>query len=651
MDRIEMDRIKYYSPNNLAGGYNLEKAEQVILNFDSNKDYNINDILELFNICKYFDNKVYLKKWDEDYIKKLKSIVKQMKSKVYKYFNIKLNDNNIVLIYKEINARYKSDFFELFSDCLSSINISDGKMTELIQCEKTQISDILKNKPLVIKYDYIIREYLINHANETVKLLINKYYVDEEKYDKLNFPSSLSLMDKENMILKYIESEHANLVYIKIIAKIQSNASTIVVSDKTKLKAKKAIKKLEEELFKNTDTAIKFGIRVAIDNEQEKAIIASLEGTDANYSYSGKWIKENSDYPTLLNNFIYLFNYVDSCFRIDLVNKKYCSSLFEIINLKVLRSYNPNQDFKSRAMLANTQMSAYYNYLEKNNIRLEDIVEWLFKNYLKKEFHIDNYIISMPSANSNYFEKCKSLLPEFDLILKEFRYYCEDGTIDQDLINISSTQMFFKDIPSLNNKKYIYANKIDDTLLIQYYLFSNQCLLNYNPVTKKSYNCFYELLKSIEMKYSDYEIYEQEMIDWLVKRELLLIDNDYIKIRNESLIHIYADLYFNEVISYWRYPKHLRNIIDSLIESGILYSESTLFSKPEQDYFNYYLNMSEFIDGFDIRNSNLHGSQAGDRNSRIHQNRYMIILELLILIIIKINDDICIKDEKKDDNK
>ena len=570
-----------------------------------------------------------------------------MKVKAYKYFNTKINEDNIISVYETVDIHYKNEFFELFSNCIEAMNISNEKMAELLQCEKIRIRDVLEYKTLVIKYDDIIKEYLMNNNNESVELLIGKYYIDEESYDKLNFPSSLTLADKEKMILKYIEYEFANLNFIRIIAKIQSNKDSIVVDDKTKLKAQKRREEIENNLFKNTNTTIEFGIGVVINDNQEEASLITSKGNDTNYSYSGKWIKENNDYPTLLNNFIYLFNYVDPYFRIDLINKKCYSGIFERINYKVVRSYNPNQTFNNRAMVANMQIAAYYNYLNKNNIRLEDIIEWFFKEYLKSEFDIDNYIISMPSANSNYFEKCKSLLPEFDLILKEYKYYCEDGIIDQELVNISSTQMFFKDIPSLNDKKYIYANKIDDTLLIQYYFFSDQCLLNYNPITNKSYGCFYELLRNIEMKYSDYNIHEQKMIDWLVDKELLAVDNNYIKLKNKPLINIYADLYFNDVINYWRYPKQLRNIVDSLIEKGILYSENTLFSKPEQDYFNYYLNMSEFIDGFDIRNSNLHGSQSGDRNSEIHSSRYMIILQLLILIIIKINDDLCIYDENK----
>ena len=83
-----------------------------------------------------------------------------------------------------------------------------------------------------------------------------------------------------------------------------------------------------------------------------------------------------------------------------------------------------------------------------------------------------------------------------------------------------------------------------------------------------------------------------------------------------------------------------------MINEGKLEFESTLFSRNEQDYFNYYLNMSEFIDGYDIRNSNLHGTQIGDRKSDIHYSRYLQILLLIILIVIKINDDICLSESE-----
>ena len=646
-----MDRVKYYSPSDWAGANNLNKAEQKILNYDNNKEYDINDILEFLNIYKYFYNNVYLTKWSDDYVKSLKNISVKMKNNAYKFFNTKIDDNNIIQLYESVDIQYKKDFFELFANCINSMNISKRKMEELLQCDSLRIRDVLEYKIIVDRYDEIVKKYLKENINESVELLLGKYYIDEQSYENLNFPLCLSLEDKEEMLLQYINSPFANLNYIRIIAKIRSEKSSIFISDKTKLKAQKRREQIENELFKDKRKGIEFGFGVSINGRQDEAILLTQKNNSINYSYSGKWIKENLDYPTLLNNFIYLFDYVDPFFRINLVNKNCYMGLFERINLKVLKSYNPNQTFYNRSAIANMQITAYYNYLKKNKVRLEDVVEWFFKEYLKNEFNVANFNISMPSENSNYFEKCKSILPEFDLILKEFKLYCEENIIDQDLVSISSSQMFFKDIPSLNNKKYVYANDSNDTTLIQHYFFSDQCLLSYNPVLDKSYNCFFEMLRNDEIKYSDYKIYEQKEIDFLVDKKLLTIDNDIIKISNNQLVNIYADLYYNEVINYWRYPKELRDKVDLLLEENVLYSQDTLFSKPEQNYFNYYLNMSEFIDGFDIRNSNLHGTQVGDRKSNLHQNRYMIILQLLILIIIKINDDFCIRDMIQENNR
>ena len=78
-----------------------------------------------------------------------------------------------------------------------------------------------------------------------------------------------------------------------------------------------------------------------------------------------------------------------------------------------------------------------------------------------------------------------------------------------------------------------------------------------------------------------------------------------------------------------------------MISEGILKSESTLFSKPEIDYLNYYLNKSEFNNGLDLRNMYIHGTHPNDKESeKIHETNYMRILKIFILAIIKINDDL-----------
>ena len=79
-----------------------------------------------------------------------------MKIKVYKYFNTKINEDNIVSIYEEVDIHYKNEFFELFSNCIEAVNVSNVKMSELLQCEKIRIRDILEYKSLVIFCIYIM---------------------------------------------------------------------------------------------------------------------------------------------------------------------------------------------------------------------------------------------------------------------------------------------------------------------------------------------------------------------------------------------------------------------------------------------------------------------------------------------------------------
>ena len=236
-------------------------------------------------------------------------------------------------------------------------------------------------------------------------------------------------------------------------------------------------------------------------------------------------------------------------------------------------------------------------------------------------------------------------MPEIDHILKEYKYYIEDGCIDPELIGLSSEHMFFKDIPSKIKNKYVYLKEDDENNYIDYCFFFDQCMLSYLENVEEKYDSFFKLILKENIKYNDYPEYEKNDLNWLLEHSLIKINEEgFLKINNKERISIYAELHYKEVINYWKKPLKVKNEINKMINEGKLEFESTLFSRNEQDYFNYYLNMSEFIDGYDIRNSNLHGTQIGDRKSDIHYSRYLQILLLIILIVIKINDDICLSE-------
>lgn len=71
------DGVIFYSNNDLSIGYYLKKAEQSILVINSKKSpYNINEILEMYNILKLFDADVKPSFWSDSHYKELKSSIK-----------------------------------------------------------------------------------------------------------------------------------------------------------------------------------------------------------------------------------------------------------------------------------------------------------------------------------------------------------------------------------------------------------------------------------------------------------------------------------------------------------------------------------------------------------------------------------------------
>jgi len=75
---------------------------------------------------------------------------------------------------------------------------------------------------------------------------------------------------------------------------------------------------------------------------------------------------------------------------------------------------------------------------------------------------------------------------------------------------------------------------------------------------------------------------------------------------------------------------------------GLIYFEDTLFSKPEQSYFNFILNKSEFTNGWGLRNKYLHGTQANPEETEKHKEVYLKYLNLIVLALLKIEDDLTI---------
>lgn len=639
MDTNDDLRVKYYSTNDLSAGFYLKRIEDIICNFVvEKKRVDINEIIELYNIQQFFHNRIYPIHWTKQQLNDYSEIVSDFSRVIGEFFSV-INIDTIESMFDTIYYDYRNDFWKLIEKYKVYDKISVEQFRKIILNKHFILNDVLKCKNIVKKFSDEIITYM--EKNPFCAEIILSYYL--EKHDRniesLYFPVKLSNEKKTLILDKYIASNSSNINYLKLI--FESNSTNnLRLPDRLKLKAKRKYDEEIETLFKE-GTGFEYGAKVSFSNKiDEEFKFETDDNRILSVLYSAKWIKENLDYPTLLNNFIYLFGYTDLQFRSLHVSRESQMSIIEkYLGIKGRKEYPTGIAFQQIQMLAQLQMIEYCNELEKYNIFLEDIIEWFFCNYLEEEFNVKGFCFNKSSHTVSYLEKCRNIAAEFDNILKRFKIYCEDGEIDDELLHISTEHIFIKDIPSMLSNKYIYPCG-NDYQTISNLLFSDQSIIHYLPKLSNNYNSFYCLLEKENVYYDMFEDYQIPSIDWLIDHNIIKIDNKKRIMPYWEKIKILNELYQHDVVCF-SYMKKYQSIIMELNKMGLVQFSSSLFSRPEQDYYNYLFNKSEFDNGLDIRNSYTHGTQRVDENQ--NKQDYFIFLRIMILIVIKINEEFCLK--------
>ncbi|WP_230876395.1 hypothetical protein [Paenibacillus validus] len=626
----------------ITNGRNLTKCEKLIKEHEAGKEaQDINDFIELYNVKKYFDNKIFLVDWTADDISRYQNVVNTFLGIVARFFKSITNDNIIALYFDVDDFYYKSDFWELIDKFKVYDVITEEKFWEMLNTSKVSLYDLLKIKNITEHFGRVIRDYMLNNSS-SAQLLLDKYELKHHREkDPIYFPKELSNSDKETIINNYIDSEDPNLNYLRLIANIQSNKDKIEITPKTLLKAKRKAEEQESKFFTENSGMI-MEAAVIFSKSQSEEVTLIKDDLSITATYSAKWIEENQDYPTLLNNFIHLFEFVDLQMRCTLVNKYNEMGVFErFIFTTSQHAYTKGVAFDHKNALSLLQMVGYYNQVFSLGIRLEEVIEWFFQDYLEEDFDARNFKVTMPSAHSTFLEKCTNIMPALESVLKQFTLYVEEGEIDFELLDLRSEHLIYKNIPSLVKRKYAYGTG-EEFSTATFLLFSDQSTLGYNENLDKSFDNFFELIRNEKIKLNDYPEYAIPRIKWLLDNNYLSTDvEENLIFDDEILITILNDLNFNEVISYWKYSERGRKILDDLEKKNVIELDSSLFSRPEQDYINYTLNKSQFNNGLDLRNKYSHTQPKSGDDEKIHNQNYMIFLRLFILSVIKINDDFC----------
>ncbi|MGF9888806.1 hypothetical protein ABEX78_09160 [Priestia megaterium] len=628
--------IKFYSDHDMAFGEEVKKIVKKINDEDIYSEWGIVDLLEFHNILKYINIKNVSDRIVQETNVDIKDYEKRIRQKIGKF--IGCHKHGFINLYDEIDFDATDDFFEVLQDykIYQRIEINDFK--RFLEKENVHMDTILKFKKLVEYFDETVKDVLLSDSMNA-EAILSKYL----KENVLFLPQSLNKTDIFSLINEYIDSPQVNINVLREIITFPASKG-LSMPDKIKLHAKRKAKIEEEKIF-NNGTGIERGVQVSYPNDQDEAILVTMDGRTADIKVSRKWLEENTDYPTLWNNFIHLFEFVDEQMRLELDSKKSESSALEsVLSTQAEYLYYQSSSFRFKEMLANAEIYSYVKVLNVLNVRLEEMIEWFFDVYLKEEFQISNFMVKMPSNKASYFEKCRTILPEIDRIFKQYNTLIEDGIIDQELIQMSSSSFKNKDIKSFNEKKYVYSSS-DWYKTASFLLFSDQSGIFYLPHKEERYKNFFNLIISEKLNRSDFQKHQQLRMQWLFDNNLIYESSmGYLEFVDQRVIYVLKQLYYGEVISYWHCPESIQVLIDELDTRNLINFENSLFSRNEQDYLDYYLNKSKFTNGHDIRNKYLHGTNVNDEAQ--YELDYYLILKLFVIIIIKINDDLCIKSNR-----
>lgn len=627
-------RIKYYSCNDVMNIIIRNMAVKCYLDKYSTKTSysfeNINDLLEFFNVLKYF--KDFNSKTLTNLKVNLEDFGKNFKCAVGRYFNNIKSEYELKEIIKSIENQYRDDLISVFSQFNNVTKIFLTYDVIIFLCENSYLQFILDNKNFLYQHSHVLKSHLFSHV-ESFPFYLSKDLVNS------NDPFNFSSKEFNSLVDKYIHLPKG---------KIYLNSLGLILKNKLLSKnIRYLVCKLKDDLMQKRVSFTNIESVIKLVPQDEISKFETNEGEFSYcFSYDVKWLKKFIDFPSILNNFKYVFNLVDYNNRISftsapLYRKK---SIFEIFNSnkQKLNEFDSNMIWGNYFISYIFKTRTYCSFLKDLNIYLEDVIDWFFSDYIKNEFSIDNFIVNIKVAKNleSYSDKIKLLLPEFESIFKQFEAYCEFNYVNHDYV-LSSLNIGENSYPESLIKPeitYVEKNDSDDAKKIFNDLFHEDYRL-------KGHKNLFDFLKEGKKGFDS-----QLLSDLYPSFNLLLKNKILFQDANGELLADTSKLSLLEQVEDYGYLCYnfLNDVdqkdVNELLNCNLLTSYNSFMSKQENDLFNFVFNNKFSNNPLGLRNLYLHGNPSLDMAE--HEFNYFISLTMMIVLVLKLNDAFTIMTSK-----
>lgn len=636
------ERVCFFSVYDLSVGHNLELAEKAIDKYKNTAPSDMDDVVELYHIKELLDNDCRLKSWTDDYFNKLKDLVKGYNAIIVDFLK-HLSVDQVELAYDTLEWEYRQTFWDIIGQYKLYDLIPSNVLKRIALRNNNDLRAILQCKLIVDKYKVIIKDILLNN-DKSAHFIIDKYIAQRNNHSgrELYLPQNLTMEDKEFIINKYLNSDNPDLHYVRLICQNKDEQNKLILSPVVKAKANKLVEKLNNDLLKDERTFIvEQNVSVKFSNIDKIPLFScKIENNNTlTYIYSIRFIKRCS-HVQLITNCCCLFYWLNQHSLLELINKNNEVDALETVLFYISKnSYPTFSNFIRKNNLSLCQLSGYYDTLINMQTSVEQELKIFYENYLKDKYSYPSLNLNLPNVADSWLNKCRVLLPELDSVVKQYNTYIVYSKIDLDIIRYSKPLKVTDGKSLLINKYYEINNDNKEIERVLHYMFDSFCVV---PGKDKYYHSLYDLLENEDFVFFDnFKNYQKRGIEVLVSYNILKKDADgRLSLYNKEQAIVLQSLWEYRACAYWHYGTDGRKALDEMFTKGWVIKNNNLLTTEERKYFSYYLDNSEYTNGPAYRNNYAHGSNPPKENETIHQTAYLTILRLLIILILKIEDDL-----------
>ncbi|MHA5282156.1 hypothetical protein [Corynebacterium sp. CQ3829_602738] len=631
--------ILHFDTNDLAYAHYAEMSTDLLFSQDLDSlariagDLTLNQVICLSEASQYIQDGLQMQWLDADKRTKARDLLTQAR----RVIGSKLGSLTTEILSQEapsLSTLYHARFISTLVHFNSPI-LNEKSIIYILKSSGFHLRDLLRTQKFVDRLDPELSKAFPDFPEAAEVLLSAKLRNDSE--DSLFIPKGVDSKTKRSLIDKYVASESANPNYLQMISTAPGSMQSWI-TPQSRYVAHNRNKQRWDEYFEE-NSGIDLNLQISLDPDLESIVETDFSSGCFNFKISTAYLLESMDYPSILNNFIYVFGmtHPDGTLRWPSSQSEY--TLVDHIRFQGDAEYRDTVCFQLRSDFYLLAIAAYSRFLKSQEIDLESVVAWFFQDYLVEEFGIENFAFEPTPPSLPTRARTRELLAKLENIFRQFTQLCQQGEINPSMTSFYSDPIKLSEIPSLIPEKT--AELTEKGSAIAAALFSDQSSLNYLNADRSA-ETFVQLISQNHINVADFAAFQQSAIRELEQELILRVEPDgEIGLANKYEAATLRTAWVQGGVQR-RAPTDSRlSVTGALIQRSLLANREGFFTSSEADFYNFVLNR-KFTNGLNIRNKYAHGNEGTpDENEQLTD--YLQVLLLMIGTVIKINDELEIR--------